>query len=64
MADKVSITEVFRSKWLGIKYVSFEMNGKTITNYEMVFRPNYENKGLDVQSVDIIPIIKYKNKLS
>ena len=28
----------------------------------MVFRPNLEEKNLNVQSVDIIPIIKYKDR--
>ena len=38
------------------------MNGKTITNYEMIFRPHLEGKELDTQAVDIIPILKYKDR--
>lgn len=62
MAHNISIQEVFRSKWLGIRYISYDMNGKTTKNYEMVFRPNMEERNIEVQSVDIIPIIKYKDR--
>ena len=56
--------DAFRSKWLGVKYVDYEIGGRRINNYEMVFRSTTEDKNLDIDGVDIIPIIKYKEKPS
>lgn len=47
-----------------MKHIDVEINGKRITNYEMVFRPTTEKGGYDIDGVDVIPVIKYKEKPS
>lgn len=45
---------LFTGRWLGIKEVCH-----LATSTEMVFRPYSKEKGLHVQGVEIVPIIKY-----
>ena len=45
-----------------MKYVDYTIGDKTVTNYEKVFKVN--QKEGRVSSVDIIPIIKHKEKRS
>ena len=54
--------DVYRSKWLGVKFVDYEIGGRRLNNYEMVFRPTTEDKKLEIDGVDVIPIIKHKDK--
>ena len=51
---------IFKGKWLGLKYVDFSIGDKTIKNYEKVFRTT-SKEGV-IEGIDIVPIIKYKEK--
>lgn len=56
--------DAYRSKWLGIKFVDYEIGGERMNSYEMVFRPTSEDKNLPIDGVDVLPIIKHKDKPS
>lgn len=43
-----------------MKYVDYTIGDKTVEKYEKIFRTT--TKSDKVEGVDIIPIIKYKNK--
>lgn len=58
---RTSEKEAFKGKWLEMKYVSFNNNGKIIENYEMVKRTT-RKPGNEFDGVDIIPIISFKNQ--
>lgn len=60
----IDCREMYRSKWLGIKYVDYEIGDRRLNNYEMVFRPTTEDRHGEIDGVDIVPIIKHKDKPS
>lgn len=50
---------IFESKWLGLKYTTYSVGDKVIPNYETVYRTTTKNKGLKIDGVEVVPIIKY-----
>lgn len=47
-----------------MKYLDYTIGGKAVHNYEAVYRTTTKNKGFPFDGVDVIPIIKYKEKPS
>ena len=47
-----------------MKYVDFSIGEKVVKNYEAVYRTTTKNKGFEVDGVEVIPIIKYKEQKS
>ena len=54
--------EIYRGKWIGMKHISYSIGDSTVNNYQSVFRTTSKAGQLD--GVDIIPIIKYKERIS
>ena len=46
---------IYTGRFLGMKYVDYNIGDKTVHNYEKIFRTTSKNNR--VESVDIIPII-------
>lgn len=53
---------VFSGKWLGLKYVDYTIGHQTVNNYEKIYLTT--SKPGKIDSVDIIPIIQYKERPS
>ena len=47
-----------------MKYVNFSIGDKTVENYEAVYRTTTKNKGFGIDGVQVIPLMKYKDRPS
>ncbi len=53
---------IYQGKWLGIKNINYSIGDTKITNYEALYRTTTKKGQID--GIDIIPIIQYKDKPS
>ncbi len=54
--------KIFEGKYLGMKYVEFTIGDKSFPQYESIYRTTSIPGRID--SIDIIPVIKYKDRKS
>lgn len=53
---------IFEGKWLNFSHVTYTSGDSIIPNYQSINRTRPKEKNIDIDGVDIIPIIKYQNK--
>ena len=56
----VKVEVAHEKKWMGLAYYDYSIGDKIFHNYEVAYRPTRKDKGLPIDGVEIVPIIKKK----